>query len=74
MILREIKTKERFIEIVRSIPNPILSEYITSKNGQQIMVTEAVNEGGICQYRYIENYNLNDVSPSLLLRIKNETI
>lgn len=68
MILREIKTKERFIEIVRSIPNPILSEYITSKNGQQIRVTEAVNEGGICLYRY------NDVSPSLLLRIKNETI
>ena len=55
-IIRNISTEQRFFEIVKSIPNPVMNLYsggIFGPNDIVATIAEAQNKNGVCLYRFI---------------------
>ena len=54
-IIRNISTEQRFFEIIKSMPNPVMNLYSQKlhDNAQANTIAEAYNKGGVCLYRFI---------------------
>ena len=55
-IIRNISRKERFFEIINSMPSPIMNLYsgkIFGTDDMVVTIAEAKNKNGICLYRFI---------------------
>ncbi len=54
-IIRNISRKERFFEIINSMPSPVMNLYSQKLHNkvEANTIGEAYNKGGICLYRFI---------------------
>jgi len=73
MIIRHIKSFDRFLEIVESMPKPQARKSIVSSGGEMFVSIEAANKDGICLYRYLMPHSFNDISESKMLKLPKET-
>lgn len=55
-IIRNISTEQRFFEIIKSMPNPVMNLYSQKlhKNIQANTIGEAYNKNGVCLYRFVQ--------------------
>ena len=74
-IIRNISTEQRFLEIIKSMPTPVMNLYsgaIFSTDGIAITIAEANNKEGICLYRYIPEFRGSSKFESKFKALKKE--
>jgi hypothetical protein len=52
IIKRPVSRSARFLEVIESMPNPIITIEESTRGVPQIIYT-AINKDGICLYRYV---------------------